>query len=91
MKKGRVSSLVPMAAAAPRAATIADILRTKSNIASPLFHPAGLGARAAATIAGAFPLKEEERAADSGTSIVVESPLFIFFKIYSVRYEGQAL
>lgn len=78
LKKGKFSWLVPMAAAAARTATIAHILKIKSNIPMPLPHPAGPGGAAAATTAGAFPLEEAERPATCGTSMAVEPPpLFI--------------
>jgi len=44
VKKGSVSSLVAMVAAAPRADAIAPNLRIKSSMATPFFHPpSGLG------------------------------------------------
>lgn len=42
MKNGSVSSLVPMVTALPIAADMAPSRRTKSEIATPFFHP-GLG------------------------------------------------
>lgn len=81
MKKGRVSSLVPMAAAAASAVTIAHNLSMKSNMATPFFIPPGRGGGAATTDT-AFPLAAAlPPAAESGTSMVVESPLFILFGI----------
>lgn len=75
MKKGSVSSLVPMAAAEARAATMAHSRRMKSNMAIPFFHPPGLTEAAATRRSGALPLATE---LDSGsTLVVVESPLFI--------------
>lgn len=78
VKKGKVSWPLAMAADAERAATAANILKIKSNIAIAFHPPAGAGTGAAAATAGAFPLEEVDRPAASGTSMVVESPFFIF-------------
>jgi len=71
VKNGRVSSLVPMAAAAARAVAIAASLRMKSNMAIPFLYPPFSFLETA--MRGAFPLATE---LDSGISIAADS-LFI--------------
>lgn len=79
MKKGSVSSLVPMVAAAARTAITAPSLNTKSNIPNPFLYPPGfLGV----AISGAFPLAT---ALDSGTSMLVESLLILVLNVVFVE------